>query len=156
LKPAIGASAGDTFRLKRPLQAAQLTDLVTRYAGRAVLAQPFMPHILLEGEFSLFFFGGRFSHAAVKTPASGDFRVQEEYGGQTRRANPPPAALDLARQVVAQIAPPPLYARVDLVRDSQGKFALMELELIEPALYFQLDPAAPQRFVRAFYDWFVN
>lgn len=153
LKPAISASALDTFRLQRTPGSAQIADLTARFKGRAVLGQPFMPHILAEGEYSLFFFLGRYSHAAIKTPARGDFRVQEEHGGLTRPAEPPPAALDVARASLMQVTPAPLYARVDLVRTTAGQFALMELELIEPVLYFQLDPAAPQRFVRAFFDW---
>ena len=156
LKPAVSASAIDTFRLRRPLPASQIADLTTRFAHRAVLAQPFMPHVLSEGEFSLFFFGGRYSHAGLKTPARGDFRVQEEHGGQTRNTIPPPDALTTARSVMAAVTPAPLYARVDLVRADNGGFALMELELIEPVLYFHLDPAAPRRFVRAFLDWFDN
>src|SRR3546814_2436579 len=50
--------------------------------GQRRLVQPLMPGIFTEGEFSLFFFGGRFSHAIVKRPASGDFRVQEQFGGR--------------------------------------------------------------------------
>ena len=50
---------------------------------------------------------------------------------------------------MAAVAPLPLYARVDLVRNGTG-FALMELELIEPSLYFNMDPVSPRRFAAAF------
>jgi len=41
-----------------------------------------------------------------------------------------------------------LYARIDLVRQN-NEWAIMELELIEPSLYFNLDPSSPARFVKA-------
>ncbi|MDP5041095.1 MAG: hypothetical protein NWQ26_09550, partial [Paraglaciecola sp.] len=61
------------------------------------------------------------------------------------------AMLTSARHALASLPGDALYARVDLVR-YQGEFALMEVELIEPSLYFNMDPASPQRFVNAFIE----
>src|SRR5690606_17127208 len=97
---------------------------------------------------SLFHFGGAYSHAILKAPAAGDFRVQEEHGGTIRAVAPEPALRALADAVVAALGPAPLYARTDFVRTNDG-FALMEVELIEPSLYFPYDAASPERFTDA-------
>ncbi len=147
IKPVIGANADDAFRLRLPVPTETAGEVERRFEGREFLAQPFMGNILTEGEFSLFFFGGEHSHTILKTPKPGDFRVQEEHGGIIRAVE---ARRDLrcaARQVMRTLPTVPLYARVDLVRVGVG-FALMELELIEPALYFRMDPGSAERFAR--------
>ena len=117
------------------------------------MAQPFVRSVVEEGEFSLFFFGGAYSHTALKTPKAHDFRVQEEHGGWIRAVEPEPALRALAEDVMDAVAPTPLQARVDLVRMEGDRFALMELELIEPSLYFRTDAASPDRFAHAFDAW---
>lgn len=105
--------------------------------GRAMLVQPMMPCIASEGELSLFHLAGSLAHAIIKRPAEGDFRVQGQFGGQSTAIDPPAAAKDLAAATIAAIADiagDVLYARVDMVGDGKGGFALMEIELIEPWL----------------------
>ena len=107
-----------------------------------MLTQPFQPAIAQEGEYSLVYFGGTFSHAILKRPANGDFRVQEFLGGSETGTDCPAGAQDLAvqaRRAAEQILgiETLLYARVDMLRDSDGQFRLMELELIEPSLFFE-------------------
>jgi hypothetical protein len=95
----------------------------------------------------LIFFDGAFSHALLKQPKPGDFRVQNDFGGTSRIADPPPLVLESATRVV-QAVDRTLYARVDgVVEDEQ--FLLMELELIEPALFLASHAEAPARFARA-------
>ncbi len=117
-------------------------------AGRAAMIQPFLPAIVTEGEYSVFVFDGVPSHAVLKTPGPGDFRVQEEHGGQIRTVTPEPALVAAGESVLAALEETPLYARADFVRH-RGRFLLMELELIEPSLYFPYDPASPRRFAEA-------
>lgn len=148
IKPTVSATAEFTYRLEN--FATELTEI---FAAREFMVQPFMPNIVSEGEFSLFYFGGRYSHTILKTPKPRDFRVQEEHGGIIRAAQPGEKLLKTAHEVFEFIKPQPLYARIDFVRDAAGDFALMELELIEPALYFRMDENAPRRFARAFDDW---
>ena len=116
------------------------------------LLQPFVPAVVDEGEWSLLFFGGEYSHAVVKRPARGDYRVQHEHGGRTEAAEPEPAALAAARQVLAACASlghgDIAYARVDGVL-VDGRFWLMELELIEPSLFLAERPDAAERYARA-------
>jgi hypothetical protein len=112
-----------------------------------------MPIVLEEGEFSMIFFLGEHSHSLLKTPRRGDFRSQEEYGSHVRLVEPEPALLRAGQELLAQIQTPALYARVDMLRDPGQGFLLMELELIEPALYFRIDPNSPDRFADAIQHW---
>jgi hypothetical protein len=148
VKPTVSATAEFTYRLEHFTP--ELTEI---FAAREFMIQPFMPNITSEGEFSLFYFGGCYSHTILKTPKRFDFRVQEEHGGIIQLAKPSEDLLKTASEVFEFIKPRPLYARIDFVRDASGDFALMELELIEPALYFRMDEDAPKRFARAFDDW---
>lgn len=153
IKPTISAGAEDTFRLtksERDKYAGRLTDIFSR---RAFMVQPFMPSVTGEGEFSLFYFGDTYSHAILKTPKKNDFRVQEEFGGRLQKIEPGEQLLATGRQILELIAPDPLYTRIDLVRTSNNTFALMELELIEPSLYFNMDPASARRFSAVFDQW---
>ena len=69
------------------------------------------------------------------------------------RVDPPGRLVELGHRIVESLPVPPLYARVDLARADSGDYALMELELIEPSLYFRTDPESPGRFARAFEEW---
>lgn len=143
IKPTVSATAQDTFRLRNfdP----KLTDV---FANRSFMVQPFVNAIVDEGEFSLFYFNGEYSHTILKSPKTGDFRVQEEHGGLITAVAPEPKLRGTADKIVASLSPM-LYARVDLVRNASGEFMLMELELIEPALYFRMDDESPRRFAAA-------
>ena len=102
-----------------------------------------------EGEYSLFFFGGEYSHAILKKPKPGDFRTQEEHGADILSIEAPAALVETARHVLGVVSPQPVYVRADFVRGAGGRFLLMELELIEPALYFRTDPGSAARFASA-------
>lgn len=148
IKPIVSATAQDTFRLRRFLP--ELTEV---FRNRKYMVQPFMKNIIEEGEYSLFYFGGDFSHAILKTPKQNDFRVQEEFGGEIRAIKPSEKLLSTGENALKQIGQKLLYARVDFVRDEMDDFALMELELIEPSLYFRMDRDSPKRFAKTFDDW---
>ncbi|MEM7661234.1 MAG: hypothetical protein AAF292_03220 [Pseudomonadota bacterium] len=100
-----------------------------------MMAQPFLPAILAEGELSFVFIGGDFSHALIKRAAEGDYRIQSTYGGTEEAITPNEADLAAAQGVLSYLDAPPLYGRVDMLRASDGGLLLMELELIEPYLY---------------------
>lgn len=101
------------------------------------MIQPFLPAIQSEGEYSLIFIDGAFSHALIKTAAAGDYRIQSLYGGKETPMTPSAADRDLAHSVIELLpfAQPPLYARIDMVRGLDGRLTLIEAELIEPYLY---------------------
>lgn len=148
IKPIISATAQDTFRLKK-----FEPNLAEVFKSRKYMVQPFMPNIVSEGEFSLFYFGGNYSHTILKTPKTKDFRVQEEHGGIITAVSPSKKLLRTAESVLNLIEPTPLYARIDFVRDERDDFCLMELELIEPALYLRMDENAPQFFAKTIDRW---
>jgi len=149
IKPIIGASAGHAFRLPRSQSNAKIPALEKIFGRRAYMVQPFMQNIIEEGEFSLIYFEGMHSHTILKTPKTNDFRVQEEHGGNIRPVIAEPELLHSSQHVIDSLPQIPLYARVDFVRTEQNTFALMELELIEPALYFRMDADSPMRFAHA-------
>ena len=143
LKPTVSGGAWQTTRVRR---GEQLVDAPTG----AAMIQPYLPTIESEGETSLVFLGGALSHVVNKRPLAGDFRVQQQHGGHyTRVAEVSDAALAVARQALATIDSPLLYARIDVVPDADGRWLLMEAELIEPDLYLQLAPTAAAAFADA-------
>ena len=136
IKPPISGGADGTFRLGKHDAPPESV------AGRRMMIQPFLPSIATEGEYSLFYFGGQFSHSIIKRPAKGDFRVQDQFGGYEEAVEAPGAAKALALaalQATARITDTGTlaYARVDMLRGGDGHFRLMELELIEPSLFLR-------------------
>jgi hypothetical protein len=116
------------------------------------LLQPYQPSIDVNGETSLVYLGGLFSHAFRKGPIfrgteqthNGAF-IDEEISARTAT----PAELVLGNQVLAFLAQrftdQPLYARIDMVTNESGVPEIMEIELTEPSLYLHLDAEAPIR-----------
>ena len=153
IKPAISANADDTYRIKPGNIENFMLSRAQLFQNRDYLIQPFMHAIIEEGEYSLFYFNGKLSHCILKTPKTDDFRVQEEHGGQLSLIpEPETELLTCGQRCLDAITDTLLYARLDFVR-YEGSFVLMEAELIEPSLYFNLDPDSPERFARAFNDY---
>jgi glutathione synthase/RimK-type ligase-like ATP-grasp enzyme len=148
IKPAVSASAFRTRRIGRGEAAAAQAELEELLAASGALIQPFVAEIQSAGEWSLIFLRGDFSHAVLKRPRAGDFRVQQELGGSADLAVPSHATIEAAQAIVERIPRPWLYARVDGV-EIGGAFTLMELELIEPSLFLGGDPEAAARFAAA-------
>ena len=153
IKPAVSAGAERTYRVTPDASAGRRAEIVAGHADSVWMWQPFLPQIIDPGEYSLFYFNGVYSHAISKTPKAGDFRVQEEFGGDIRLIDAPEAMRAASDHVMANLDSDTLYARVDLVDDGDGGYWLIELELIEPSLYLRKDPGAPARFAQAIADW---
>lgn len=153
IKPTISAGAKNTFRIFKGNGKQNIEQLSSTFSNRSFIIQPFMPNIVREGEFSIFYFDDTYSHTILKTPKKDDFRVQEEHGGRLKKIEPEEQLLAIGDQILELIEPDPLYTRIDLVRTDSNTFALMELELIEPSLYFNMDPESPERFARVFDQW---
>ena len=137
LKPRVSATAFGTYLISagRTLGDEEW-EPVTQTGG---LIQAFVPEVESRGEISLVHVDGGFSHAVRKRPASGDFRVQGDFGGTVEEVTPSRSVRDFGGSVLAAVSRRWLYARVDLVETDRGP-VLMELELIEPDLF--LTPAA--------------
>ena len=131
VKPAISASAHQTHFMRGD-----------------VIVQEFVREIVDDGEWSLVFFDRRFSHAAKKKPAAGDFRVQEELGGSSTPMKASRQLIEEAQRIVDKVEGDLLYARVDVVEREAG-VTLMELELIEPWLFLLGEDGATRRFAEA-------
>lgn len=148
VKPIIGAGAEDTFVLRHD-HSFGAADALRVFADRPLQAQPFLESIVTEGEYSLFYFENQYSHAIIKCPKAGDFRVQEEHGGLIAAFDPDNHMREVGQKVIDAIGETLLYARIDLVRLPSGELALIEAELIEPSLYFPYDAESPRRFAEA-------
>jgi glutathione synthase/RimK-type ligase-like ATP-grasp enzyme len=147
VKPAISASATDTWRTTHDAEAdgERYRELVER---ADVLIQRTVPEVVSAGEWSLMFIDSQYSHGVIKRPASGDFRVQTELGGSAQPAEPPRAVIAAAERIVSMIPEPCLYTRIDGVETARG-FMLMEVEAIEPLLFFSFAPQACAAMARA-------
>ena len=144
IKPPVSASAAGTHRL------GPKEDLPAESRHKPMIVQPLIEEISRTGELSLMLFDREFSHAVVKRPKSGDFRVQEYHGGKTFPcAAPPPEAVSLAKDALAAAPANATYARVDIVPDDEGALRIMELELIEPSLFLDYAPGADAAFTKA-------
>lgn len=146
VKPRVSGGAHGTIRVKAG------GSLEGGPEGPAMI-QPFLPSVGEGGELSMLFFNRRFSHALTKTAVAGDFRVQPQYGGIIQGVEPPPDAFAMAERVLAAVQEPLLYARVDVLRDREGVWRLIELELIEPHLFLDQAPDRGRAFAEAAVAW---
>ena len=144
IKPAVSVGAIGALRAtsSSPEAASHLADLAST---GDVLVQPLATAVLHGGESSLIYFGGEFSHAIRKLPADGDYRVQEHHGGRVVPHKPTDDEFAVAAAALAAAPAATAYARVDLVQ-VDGSAAVMELEAIEPQLFFDHDAPAAGRF----------
>ena len=139
VKPTVSGGAHRTWRATPDEQPADDARLAEMILEGAVMVQPLVGEIERDGEWSLVFFAGRYSHAVLKRPRAGDFRVQREHGGTLDSVEPAASVIAAAARAIAAIPfgdAPPLYARVDgcIVN---GELLLMELEVLEPELFLR-------------------
>jgi glutathione synthase/RimK-type ligase-like ATP-grasp enzyme len=143
IKPPVSAAADGTHLL-------QPHDAIPGGSrGQAMMIQPFLRSVAEEGEYSVMLFGGVFSHAIVKRPKAGDYRVQPHLGGTEEPCAAPEGAIELAKTALSAAPSEAVYARVDMVRDDSGNLAIIELELIEPSLWLQHAPDRGASFASA-------
>jgi len=154
VKPAVGAGSRDAQRFGRE----EREDAV-RHAQRmlndkrSVLLQPYLSNVDQLGETALLYFEGEFSHAIRKGPLlkRKEGPTTELFAKETITARAPDAAELRVGAQALQAAPfeTPLYARVDLIRDQHGEPVVLELELIEPSLFFPFAAGSAERFAAA-------
>lgn len=143
VKPPISASAYGTHRIGPD------DPLPDEARGREMMVQPFLASVTEEGEYSLIFFAGEFSHAIVKNAKAGDYRTQPHLGGTEERCDPPFGSRAVAAAALGAAPEPPVYARVDLIRRDDGQLAVIELELIEPSFWLHHAPDDGASFAAA-------
>ncbi len=148
LKPTIGASAHGVYKIHRNSQQAKEADIQTLLQQNDTIVQPFIPEVT-KGELSLIFIGKHFSHAVLKKPPRNEFRTNRHFSSEETLFRPDDDIIDQASKVLHQCSVDILYARVDGVI-IQNRFTLMELELIEPHLFFDLYPQGVNLFTQRF------
>jgi glutathione synthase/RimK-type ligase-like ATP-grasp enzyme len=148
MKPVISASAHDTRLVSAATMDGAAAALAAGAIRRPVLIQPFVEEIQTRGEWSLVFIETELTHAVLKRPAAGEFRVQPRLGGTVETPEPPEGVRAGARAALAALPVPSLYARIDGVETAAG-FQIMEVEVNEPGLFFPHAPAAAARFAGA-------
>lgn len=142
IKPVVAAGGRETYRVDQgnvQQEAQRLTALVME---EDMMIQEFQKNVASQGEWSFMVFGDQVTHAVLKVAKSGDFRVQDDYGGSVHDHALSDEDMAFARKAVQSVSPRPLYARVDAFRDNHNNLALGELELIEPELWFRNHPPA--------------
>ncbi|MEO0570490.1 MAG: hypothetical protein AAF039_02220 [Bacteroidota bacterium] len=148
LKPCIAAGAFHTYRFTSSESATLEEKFQQLIIEGDFMLQEFQENILTQGEISLVLFGTTFSHAIVKKAKSGDFRVQDDYGGTVALHEASPKEIDFALRVVEACNELPVYARVDVLEDNKGKLVLAELEIFEPELWFRFQPESAQMLAK--------
>jgi glutathione synthase/RimK-type ligase-like ATP-grasp enzyme len=149
VKPEFGAT-GSGLSLVRRGDAAGLAAAAKKLAGPGFV-QALIPEISTFGETSLVFIDGEFSHAVTKRPKSGEILCQSDHGGSVEIAIAPDWAIGEARRVLAMVPGELLYVRVDAIIFDDA-FQLMEVELIEPELFFTYAPDGADRLAAALLD----
>lgn len=152
LKPTVSGAGRHTYRFK--LHEAEKLENIFRelIKNEEMMLQEFQKNVPTNGEIAFMIFGGKFSHAVLKKAKSGDFRVQDDFGGTVHHYHATESEIHFAEQVIRLIAPTPVYARVDVISDNQGKPAVGEVELIEPELWLRMDEKASNQLAEAIYS----
>ncbi|MBY0516669.1 MAG: hypothetical protein K2P81_07170 [Bacteriovoracaceae bacterium] len=152
VKPVISAGGFETYHLtQNDIKSFDWKKLP--WDTHEFMAQEFLPAILTEGEYSLLFFNGEFSHALRKTPKQGEFRVQDDHGGRVHAWQPSKLELSESLSILNKIPYPFSYCRLDLAKNPEGKLMIMEIELIEPELFFRFSDHGEAKFVQSLLDY---
>lgn len=145
VKPTISGAAKNTYRLKEE-EIIQFGPTWEKLIYKEdFIVQEFQNNVISEGEVAMIVIGGKFTHAVLKKAKEGDFRVQDDFGGSIAIYNPSEEMVKLAEKCTRILTPIPSYARVDIIWDNLRELAVSELELIEPELWFRLNPNAAQK-----------
>lgn len=142
LKPCVSGAARHTYKLNQDNLNKYEAIFKELISNEAMMLSPFQYNIVEKGEISLMVFNGKYTHSVLKIAKAGDFRVQDDYGGSVNDYTPSNEEIQFAEAVVKACPELPLYARVDIFSDNENQLALLELELIEPELWFRKHPEA--------------
>ena len=137
IKPTISGAARNTYHITEN-NFSDFEDIFQQIINEeSMLFQQFMKNILTQGEISLIMIGGKYTHAVKKTAKKGDFRVQDDHGGKVEIYNATQSEIKFAEDCIEKCPFSPIYARVDILYNNESNLSLIELELIEPELWFR-------------------
>ena len=145
VKPTVSGAAKNTFQLKDQEIENFQTKWIRLTNEEEFIVQEFQKNIIKSGEIAVMLFGGKYSHAVLKKAKKGDFRVQDDFGGTVETITPSKEIIDLAEKAIKKLNPTPLYCRVDVILNNQNKAVIIELELIEPELWFRFKITAADK-----------
>lgn len=149
LKPCVSGAARHTYKFQTNDIDQYETIFQKLVSEEAMILQEFQRNIVSEGEISMMVFNGKFTHAVLKIAKPGDFRVQDDFGGSVHEYVPSNDQIAFAEKVVNAAPELPVYARVDIFKDNNGDWALAELEIFEPELWFRRNPKAAEILAQA-------
>lgn len=149
LKPAISGAARHTYMFEANQASEYQAIFQELIAEESMMLQEYQEKITSKGEVSYMLFGGTYSHAVLKKAKTGDFRVQDDFGGSLHAYTPSEEEIAFAENALAQCPELPVYARVDVFWNNQDELVLGELELIEPELWFRRSENAADACARA-------
>ena len=145
IKPTISGAA----RLTYQLEGHEIDDFQLKWIDltnqEEFIVQEFQKNVVKTGEIAIILFGGKYSHAVLKKAKKGDFRVQDDFGGTVEKINPSKDLIALAEKTIQKLEPIPFYSRVDLILNNENNPIIMELELIEPELWFRFKVDAAKK-----------
>jgi len=146
LKPVVSGAARHTFKLNINNISVHEEIYKELISKKSMMIQEFQHSVLTEGEITFVVFDGKFSHAILKKAKTGDFRVQDDFGGTVHNYYASDNEIRFAENVVSLCSPIPVYGRVDAILDINNKLAVSELELIEPELWFRNCPESADKY----------
>jgi glutathione synthase/RimK-type ligase-like ATP-grasp enzyme len=156
IKPCISGAARHTYKVNSETISEYESIFKELISQEAFIIQPFQHNIVEKGEISLMIMNGEFTHAVLKIAKKGDFRVQDDFGGSVHNYNPTEEEIAFAKKAVNACPEKPMYARVDVFTDNNGKLAIAELELIEPELWFRNSPEAAAQLSKGIKKLILN
>lgn len=152
IKPTVSGGARHTYKLNPNNYAEHETIFKDLIAKEDFILQPFQKNVPVDGEVSHIVIGGKYSHSILKLAKAGDYRVQDDYGGTVHKYAPSPEEVEFAEKATKACDPLPLYSRVDVIWDNNKDLALIELELIEPELWFRENNKAAKKLAEAVFE----
>jgi glutathione synthase/RimK-type ligase-like ATP-grasp enzyme len=147
IKPTVASTGYETWLSETPVSATSEQQFAEQKRRMDVLVQEYAAGVQ-QGEVSMVFLNGGYSHSVLKRAAGSEFRVHIEHGGTVESVFPEAEQIAWAESVVAAAPEPWTYARVDMVTDAGGPL-LMELEMLDPELFFKYEPAAATQIITA-------
>jgi glutathione synthase/RimK-type ligase-like ATP-grasp enzyme len=155
VKPTISGGGHETARYTSE-ERAEAHSHIDRLlaAGRTVMVQPFQAQVEDQGEVAVILLGGEVSHtvgkASMLRPGAG---AQDDLIANLVIT---PASASASQVAIAQatvaaaeaLLGPITYARVDLVPLADGTPGVLELEVLDPALFFEFAPEAAGRLAQ--------
>lgn len=155
IKPVVGLASSGVLKIDCSEESLLEGDrhLAKLLENGEVMLQKYLPSVSGYGERALAFIDGKYSHC-VRKSAFQKLAVAGAAGETPATASED--EIEIACQILAYLKEIPLYARVDLVPDENGKPLLIELELVEPSLFLRNCPESPRRFAEAVLDRALN